>query len=592
MFNTVFFCIAFTSLFWGLLLCPKKEGKLNGIKQIIITFVTIMCIMSAPVMLFKVLEIPVNLTTLGMSCLLSSLVCWYRIYQKRKVQEFYFPIYDVVLVSFWSICFWELFLHNFTKDLHLCYMNSDIANHFNRAMDVINTECVNTMFMTEVFNAVVIKLAMPFLEELYYYKAFIIGDALLNWIPFLFFYVMISDYLKGKWIKVLVPIIGLLYFGGYPIYSYLIGGFVYWGIGTMFIGYVIYLLKVYLKETQYKILLEMLIMLGCCAIGVSYSLFVPMAFVAIFVVLCVRTATAGKGFSKSDFYSFVRIFGLPCVALFFLIIFVQFGSVDVILEGLATDGGIYANLYLDFIFFIPLILYSVVNAVKKRQLRVEHIFLSVFLAFTFILLVLCALGVISKYYYYKMYYPLWLLCWVITIHAIMLFFEEKNIMGMSYLVMLVAVSVIQFSGIPEKIIERVPNIQIEEADADLLYIYRYNYKYASNPFPRRDDSKLNLYNYVLNELYSEGENVRNVPVITTKDYFADGIWYDGITGNRSKKYYAWETDLEYIENRLEEKSDYFLVFKDSEFFAANDDFLSNYSPVYEDENGIIYKVAD
>ena len=53
-------------------------------------------------------------------------------------------------------------------------------------------------------------------------------------------------------IQKLSPIITLMYFAGWPLYNYVLGGFVYWGIGVTLAALGIYLLRLYPDYKEYQ----------------------------------------------------------------------------------------------------------------------------------------------------------------------------------------------------------------------------------------------------------------------------------------------------------------------------------------------------
>lgn len=588
MLLTIFFLISYLCLYLGILFYPKKENRLNCIKQLIVTFVTTMCLLSVPCLVLKFLNLPMNLLTLGASCLIFSVFIWWKIFRLKSIQKFYFDIYDFLLVTFMTVVFGALVIHIFSVNLNLCYLNSDIANHFDMAMRVVRDQKVGIMFLPAVFNATIINLLSPLLPEIYSYKAFIIGDALLNWIEWLFFYVLVSRFTSKKVFKILLPFICVFFFGGYPLYSYILGGFVYWGVGVLFIGYLIYILDLYVSQEQHKNVLEYMMMLACCAIGTSYTLFLPFTFVALFMVLVLNAKKGGKFFRTANVITFIKIFALPCVAIFYLCIVIWFGNVSGVLESINVDGGIYSNLYTDFIFFVPFIVYNILRNVKEKRISAVQIFFIIFGVCTFVALCICHMGFISRYYYYKLYYPLWLFAWVDMVDAIDDLVKKKDELLVGYAIMVIVWGAISLTNIEDKIIEKVPKIQMEEAETNLFYIYQYNYPYAKSGFVRKDDEKLELYQYTLENFPTYYESGKVVPLLGSKETRVETLWYDAITGQYSQNYYVWILGIEALEERLQAKTDNFIVLKESELYKEEWERFEKYEKIFENEKGIIF----
>lgn len=592
MIISIIFLLVYFALYLVIFLYPKTETRLNLLKQLVLTAVTEWILFVVPSLLFKVVGITLTLEWMSFIALLLILPLLWAMWKTGKIQKYYINKYDVINVGVITIAFGILFFHVFTPDLELCYMNSDAANHFDMAMRIVRNKQyqVGSMYFPALINATVINIAKPFLEELYYYKAFIISDALVKYLECLLFYVVLSQYSRGKKIKKFLVVPVILYFAGYPIYSYLIGGFVYWGMGVFFVLYLIYLLDIYFKEDASKKKIEILIMLTFLAISLCYFLFVPIAFAASFC--CFIFSKGSRNDYQQKILTISKLFLLPVFVVLVFVIYKWQGGFGNLLSNVQEDGGIYSNLYSDFIFLVPFVIYNIINCLKTKIINNVHYFTFISICVTFVMLLACYKGYISRYYYYKMYYILWAVIWIEAVIAIDRILEEQRDFLISYLSVICVLFVFQMTDIEDKVIDRVPNIQLEEARSNLFPIYQYNYFYIGTVLsPWDDEARMELYQYVWDNYPTCDESGKMVPLVVSKDRQGDCAWYSAITSHYSQDFYVGRYTEEIVLNNfqlLDQYTDHFLVLKESDVYREYESMFNQYEIVFENPVGIIY----
>lgn len=591
MFSSIFFVLSFLALYLVILLYPKTSTKLNLVKQLILGIATEWLLFVVPSLIFKILNVNLSLVVMSGICLFLLVPLLWKIRQNGEIQKYYIEKYDVINVVIITILFATLFFNIFSLDLDLRYLNSDAANHFDMAMRIVRDKQsqVGSMYFTAMLNATVINIAKPFLEELFYYKAFIVSDALVKYLECLLFYVVLSQYSKGKKIKRILFIPVIFYFCGYPIYSYLIGGFVYWGMGVFFILYLLYILDVYFKEEKAKKRIETLIMMTFLAISLCYFLFVPIAFAATFV--CFIFTKSSKSDLKYKIATICKMFVLPTIVVLGFIIYKWQGGLGGLFSNVQTDGGIYSNLYSDFILLVPFVIYNVVICLKTKKINNVQFFTLVCVLVTFIMLLACYKGYISRYYYYKMYYVLWAVVWIEVVIAVDRMLEEQRDFIVSYLIMICVFFILQMTNIEDKVIDKVPKIQLEEAKSNLFPIYQYNKHYIGILGFWDDAERLELYQYVLNNYPTYDESGKVVPLIVSKSNQGDCYWYSAITSHYSQDFYVGRYTEEIVLNNfqiLDQHTDHFMVFTDSDVYCEYADIFNQYEKVFENSKGIIF----
>lgn len=592
MISSLIYIVIFSLTYALILFYPKSDTKLNIVKQVFLSFCIFICLIALPCFVLKIIGVTLSLNVLSIFNAIIALGLFVKIKKIGYIQRFYLDKTDLLNVLILTILFVILFVHLFSLDLRLCYLNSDIASHFNFANSLVegNNDNVGIMYLTALINATIINIAKPVLEQVYYYKPFIIGDAFINWFGLMMFYVLLTHFVRKKSIKRFHAIFSVLFFLGFPIYSYMIGGFVYWSLGVTFICFLIYLLDVYAKNHELRKGIAILVVLSLAAIGMSYVLFVPYVFLASFICFVNIFVKEGKLFAKENVFLLLKIYIIPF--LFILIgLLIWFASGQVNLGSLRVDGGIYANLYSDFLPLLPFVLFGIfcMSKTEKQSSQIFLVIIAITIAF---MLVCCHMGLISRYYYYKMYYPIWTLFWVEAVIALEHLVEKKEKFALCYIAMCVVVFALQSTAIEEKIVEKNAKMQTVEADFTIFPIYRFMSPFIESGFAPHDGEEIiDAYQYVINQSQDNGEITNFIPCVTSDDYQGDCYWYSAITRNNSFNYFILIRQQglsDDVLRKLETEVEQFFMFKDSVVYLENYDKLQKYDVEFENSVGVVY----
>lgn len=592
MISSLIYVSIFGLMYMLILLYPKSDERLNLIKQVIMSFGVLICIIALPCFILKVMGITLNLNNLSIVNAVIAFFLFLKIKKRGRLQQFFLDRTDLINVLILSCLFVVLFIHIFSIDLRLCYLNSDIANHFNYALSFVegDNSDVGIMYLTALINATVINIFKPLMDPIYYYKAFIVGDALINWFGLMMFYVTLTHFVRRNVFKRFCVIFSVLFGLGYPIYSYLIGGFVYWSLGATLIAFLIYILDIYSGNRTVRKEIEILTILAFMAIGMSYTLFVPCVFAASFVYFVSVLKMEGNLLRKESVFLFLKMYIIPSLFIIMGIVFwMMRGQIN--LGSLKVDGGIYSNLYSDFWPLIPFVLYNLF-AGGKRGKNCNQIFLLIFGIITAFMLMCCHMGIISRYYYYKMYYPLWIFAWIETAVAVDDMIQRKEKFLISYVITCLVILGIGLTPIDEKIVEKNSKMQTVEGTVSIFPIYGFMLPYIVNGFaPYDTEDNLNLYKYVVEVLQNKQSEVKNIPCIASKDRQGDCFWYSAFTRNYSIGYFQLirEKGLsDEVTDKMETELDYFVMFKTSDIYKENIDRLQEYNIEYENTTTVIY----
>ena len=191
-------------------------------------------------------------------------------------------------------------------------------------------------------------------------------------------------------------------------------------------------------------------------------------------------------------------------------------------------------------------------------------------------------GVFSSYYYYKLYYLLWAVCFYLTYLAVEEIGEKNLSLAVSSFVCIAAFFIIAISGANKKIQDI--NMQFNPTDDsyELFDVYQFN----SQRIIERDDtetialwnSKFELYNYVIdNKLQSDK------PVQIVADWMST-YWYEGLLNEPMEDFY-W-LDPEKAINSISQ-NDYVVVLKDCDMYIEHQEYFEGMEKLFSNSIGFV-----
>ncbi len=532
---SILFGICFILLFLGVMLVPKMEGKLNAIKMGVMAVFSVFCYLSMTAFVFNKVGISINLKSDLAAMTVANIVLWGTIIRKKKVQLMFVRIGDVVCLLLLALFILYLSYNMFGTELRLSYANTDPANHFHYAMNIVKTEKLDaSIYFSAYIDAIFIQLASFALKQVTYYKAFIIADIFMHVMEIWMFYVLVLTISEKKIVRILAPVFSLMYFWGYPAFSYLEGGFVYWSNGVMILIFMIYTLVLLERYMEQKVsCIWALLILGIWANACCNRLFVPINTLAIAAALAVILWKRKANVSKK---MVVVVVAALMVSLLVVIgIFLNYWGADGITSVIdkmiayvsAAHGGFYRSMYADNIFFIPPFLFALYHVCRKHERYTRS-----YIVIT-VCMLLCALamfviwyyGLMSTYYFFKIYYNLWLMGMILVVFVLDIMADQRQLPTFfAYASMIVLMVVISLSCYDDKNGERDPYYDSYYATEKVMPLYRYNLDYVRKNYEdfKIADGLLAAMEYVL-----EDEEYGRIPI--TADNIGVVRWYEGIT---------------------------------------------------------------
>lgn len=551
MLTSIVTIVLFMTGMLGLLLYPKAQGRLNGIKMLVMGTMAIFCYLAFLAGIYKLIGIPIKLWATCVSLAVMNVFLWGGILRKRKVQRLFFRWADVVCLLFLAAFVLGIALHLFTPELKLQYQNIDAANHFLYANVIVKYGDWSFLtYFSAYIDAVFIQILSPMLSPILYFKAFILADIFMHVLEIWMFYCLVLTISDRKSVRIMAPFLSIGYFWGYPAYSFMEGNFVYWSNGVMIFILILYALLLIERYEGLRRYSVPLLLLGAYANLFCNKLYVPTNTFAILVIVAVivlekRWEKINKKrlcIGVAAGFAALVIAGGACLYL-------GQDKLAGLVADLIKDGGIYRCLYADLIFFLPVLIYVLWYAVKNRSYEKT-------IPAASISMILVALGMyivmrmelMSIYYFYKSYYNLWLMGWLLAAAALGIMAKKKQLAWyFSYAGMIGLLCGISMADYDTLVKEAHEDYNGEYATAQMFSLYRYNRENLLKNYKtyRISDMTLDIYNYAMEQM--SDVDVRAIPQSAPMS-----AWHDSLDLAHAKGYDFSDYELTELLHELDE----------------------------------------
>lgn len=588
MFESLVYVISMLLSLSSLCISHRTQKEESLIRSVILSYVTLQCITGVFAMVMDILNIPIRLYSISVLylCVFLLFIC-YSI-RTKKVQQLKIYSYDVYVFLILGIFFITLFILVFGTDIGIIYKNSDPGQHYIMALNTYHTGTVSRMYFSPLQNAIFMHMLDPFMLPISLYKAFILSDMVANFLTLSMMFILISTFVSNKFLKIATPVIILLWYMGWPFYSYIAGGYVYFGTGIMLFLYCIYwLIQLENSETTgEKIRGYILLGLGIYNISICYMLFMPIiGMIAIWYI--------GKEILKKRQLSKRTLLGILSLVLmiggicFYVCFYGYFGgNLEAIFKGLQNEGGIHRELYKDIVLLLfPAV--CVIAYYKKKDNILVHtaivVLLTMMFAFTGVVL-----EIISGYYFYKLYYLLWTVLFLLSSMAVEIFFEYRKREIYAYFSVALCISMISLSHLDSYLLEHELSISDETA---FIPIYGVNRWYIDTSEEPEDMASLRAVSMYINK---NKEFQGKVKLFTSIEKYTYGVWFKAFCGEDSERINIEKesTVLSEVEKRLEEVKEeysYFIMLKGAYVYRFLEEYLVRYNVVWEDDFITMYQ---
>lgn len=575
---SIFFTVAVIVYISGFWVFNKSADKISGIVWVPITCISQLCFHVLCASLLNLLGIPVNIVTLGVTDIVAGAYFWMHTKKNGLRQEYEWRLDQLLYVAILAVVVIVYTLQRYGSTLQLTYATIDPAVHLWYAMDVVNTQSVNNMFYAALNNALLIEMLAPLTTVSEYYRIFVLGEGLHLFLAGLMFYAVLQRWIRNNFLKVVAIVFSFLYLLGYPLNNSLYG-FNYLGMGVTVIAYLIAVTDSYIGEESKKGFNIFLLMLGCLGIFECYMLFMPVVFLSIFFCIGWKQLHAGRLFTVNTMIEYLEIFLLPCIIGLYYAFFGVFSGDVTVTSAIAAEGAIYRDLYSNFLPLMPFALLGIYQLVKKKNFQLVSILLPLLSIFTLGMFYFGLKGKVSSYYFYKNYYLLWLVFFLVAFIGIAYLSEKSKEVVVCSFITWASVAMLYVSHLEPSLNATYPLfVPMEKADK-LNDVYSMNYQllHAGS----YHSSKMDLYQYVYKNLVEIGEQV---PLAGGWD---DDYWYQAITNQRlALSYQHWKNEGLYFET-LQNEANYVLVLYDNDLYTRNQAYFDNMEHVYENDIGFV-----
>lgn len=580
---SVFFGIAVLALYAGAFLWEKEEERVSALEWAVILAVLLGCYHTLAAGILDLVHLPVNIWTVGVCDLFPAGFFWWRIIKKKQRQKYEFKIVDGIFLAGLALGIAYIArVHYAGTALLVNYASVDAGVHFRTAMDVVNSQTITSMFHDTVWNALLIEFLGPLTTVDYYYRWYVLGELVNLALSGAVFYAIARRYMKDWFTMAAGVVLSGIYLVAYPLNSTLFG-FSYLGMCVTVIGMLIAVTDLFLKDRLNRWFAIGAMMLGCLAVFESYVLFVPVVFFSVIFCIFRKQLHRKKLFSGETVMICLAVFLIPCIIGLWYSYRGIFSDGVTVTSAIANEGGCYRELFSNFLFFLPGGILGYVGLCKKRENRVLVFLTPLLLVFTLALFVQTLNGSVSSYYYYKLYFPIWLVLLALNFYGVVYAAGQTRGVIASVIGVWCAMVVFCLFSVEAKIQNKAPLMVQTNRAVGYVDIISFNYTYLH--LPGYSPLKLDLYHYAYQELLAQGEET--VPAVI--DHL-DTFWFIDVTDQRFRGWDYSSMMNEELYQRLEETGcNYIVVLKDNMLYVNDQEYFDSLERVYENEAGFVAK---
>ncbi len=580
---SIFFVIACGVAVTGIYLLPKTENRILGAVWLPVSFMVLCCIQTFSAAVFSLIYVPINLWTIGSVNMLLGIVLWWQIRKEKKVQDYSYGLVDGVVFGLLLLLLAGFMWVTYGANLDIHYHAIDAMVHMKNAMIVMYDETVSDMFFSPLQHGMLLQLLAPLFDADVYYKIYIVSDSLHLLFSWCMCYAVIRRFATDRFLKRIAVLVTCMYAAGYPMNSNLFG-FTYLGTAATITAYLLIVTELYLEEEIDGKWSVFMLSLGCLAIFQCYVLFMPVAFFGIATALLIKQKRKGELISVTTLKQGVAIFLAPtALGLIhtYMGIFADRGvSIG---SAISVEGGIYKNLYSNFLIWLPFALLAMYKLIKSKKNSILMIFTAMLLLFMLGMLALGIFGMVSAYYFYKCYNILWLLLIVLAYMGLTyLRGDGRFLAGTVFATWFIVFAAFLLNA--EGFIQNKNPMFVQDIRAPLYNdIYSFNIGFCRSA--SYDAGNTELFAYMAENM------VRGEDEIAAAGELEDYYYLEGITGrDQPIEYMYWRVGEDVYFEYLNEHTDYVVILYDAEFYEKYQTFFDGLERVYQNEAGYIAKM--
>lgn len=486
-------------------------------------------------------------------------------------------------------------IYHFGINLRLQYIDIDSARYLKLAMELRRGHRINGEYLSPLILTLSIQWLEPFVAAVSMYKGMILAHITIQILSGAMFWCLANRLNKGRYPQWVTVVLSLLYVSGFQLYILTYGTFFHWEDGILILMFVIYqVLELHEEHMQKFYVFSFLA--GIFGLFICYPFFLVMtgSILLVDVISWIRKHLPRSN-SKAKKIAAVVLIVLGVLGGHF--VRQRSATISGIFENLRTEGLAYKEPYMDFIFFLPILIAYAYIIIRNRDTIKERTILRMNLSglvFIVVWFVIYASGHLSNYYYYRNYYILWLLAWLMVAHAIGILKEHGQGILLSTYGVLYGLAVLSSIFVINEKLENINATMFLEKKTNqtLCPLYTFTYDKLENKVDSAVSTKMfELYSYVLENLETE-----EVPMLTSYYSVMRSAWYHAITDvdHLNPTYDLRTHKLYWTLRALDERETKYVLYQkdDITWKKYKKPILSQLEVVKSNKEGAILKLPD
>jgi hypothetical protein len=608
----MFFLIAYIAasalLLYAAYACPKSGVSQNRIFWIAALLLLFDCWICFAGGLLSIVHIPVSpgsLATVNGTAAVLLLVLRRKSHTKQAMSH---SRTDLAFALSSAFVTGVIGVYRFVKG-PIVFASIDPSAHLNFAKEILADGTVinafPNLFFTSLPNAMWVDTFHVVFGEVNSVAGFIIKDLLNLWVAGVLFYFLLRAYSKdaqSSKIAFVPLIISFAYLLGYPLNNQL-SGFFYLGQSVVLITLLVTLCRMMntdMLPLKVSLPLISLLLLG---LGVSYTLFVPPVYITVLIVIGQKVLKVDSTGIELTIYPdkqaknkrFLRllatealVFCIPVIfTVLFMMVLTENGDAQPnIGSALTPEGGIYRNLLMDFVPFLPFTLLFMVNRYRNKSFVPLFVMTAALTIYQVLFFCLMVFGQISTYYYYKLNFTFWFIVVACAGTAMIKLYERGLRTFVSCcLAFSIFTAVLVVFGVDTRLREINPLFD-SSGFGGYLSIYHTNISYLYHPPLSYDRNFLELCKRA-QKLKTGG--FEDNEIVSISDNFEDVFWIDSLVGERMNRAEAsnrfiGSTELPSTKMGMGKIA---IVNPSSKLYKANRKYIDGLERIYENGRGFI-----
>lgn len=576
----------------------KSDKKQNLVFWIILSLVMYLVYNVLVAYILSTVKIKCTLVSYTIINVAIIFILWYNIIIKKKIQRYYIKAIDVIVVALLFIITIMVGYKQYGIPLNIKYTTTDPAVHYMAAKEFYENSTLlsnvekDTLYDFKTFmpasyvnTGMLFKALDSHIEQLDFYKIYIVFDLICLFMIAATFYMLIMKFMKRKIFCIIGALIAILYMLGYPV-DILTYGFAYLGMGIMIINAMIAVCKMFEEKQSNIKMCKAVLALLAFGLFFSYYLFMPVVYAAIGIYFILLYKKGKYVISKQAVVTILETLVVPFVLGFIYFILPSIlGNGENYGNAIAQEGAIYRNLYGNFIFFIPFVLHYLISGIRAKKISLENIMLVILVGFMLMLFFLGMKDKVSSYYYYKNYYMLWSIVIYIFICELYVLSKRDILLPISIIATYLILVTFTIAEVDKRVYNKSYMWGQENVSSAVTNIYQFN----KEKLNKQNITFTNEEMQIIKKLYQEVEMGTPVYIVDSK---LEQLWFYSMTGTTSHTSLDGFYDENYIDIDAwnDRKCDYLIYFNTTEYWNKNkEQILKDTTTIFENEYGGIIK---